>query len=454
MLSFHTYCNIHGTQKVRDLEDKYVCVECHVFDVFLHEFRGKLRRSGLNIWKRTSCQKDFIFTMDIADMYHNKPWFWSELSYNPHLDFRIVEKYPDKRWCWKTLSRHKNINMKIVHKLKHKVWYWNFISLNATISFADVQKFPELPWSWYHLTMNPNMTLDIIKNNAELPWCLNTLYLNPNYDLMKDNDLNDGYALAAPWNDICRHVVEISFSIQILHKFIDKPLNWNAMCYKQSIIPYLLQKYKQETNDTCKETAYDMEKRLADKLVHVLNNSYDSWKYLSYNPAITVELIEMYIDKPWNWHALSSMLPINKDIIGRLDAKINWHGLSSNRHVTYDLIDSHINKPWSWSLLSYNSSLDLNIVDKYPQKPWDWKLLSNNPNITFNFIKRHINKDWNWKLLGLNPFILERAMCRSKLFCNSIHESLIQKLYHPKRLMHYLQSGYSIDDWVQLDDDR
>ena len=50
--------------------------------------------------------------------------------------------------------------------------------------------------------------------------------------------------------------------------------------------------------------------------------------------------------------------------------------LSSNPNITFDIVEKYINKPWDWEKLSYNPNLTFDIVEKYINKPWDWYELS------------------------------------------------------------------------------
>jgi hypothetical protein len=50
---------------------------------------------------------------------------------------------------------------------------------------------------------------------------------------------------------------------------------------------------------------------------------------LSNNPAVNMEFVMKYIDKPWCW---------------------GNGGLSSNPAITMDFVETHIDKPWVWRI--------------------------------------------------------------------------------------------------------
>ena len=55
---------------------------------------------------------------------------------------------------------------------------------------------------------------------------------------------------------------------------------------------------------------------------------------ISHNPNITMNIIEKYPDKPWD-----------------------WYGLSCNPNITMDIIEKYSDKPWNWDGISCNKFL-------------------------------------------------------------------------------------------------
>ena len=46
--------------------------------------------------------------------------------------------------------------------------------------------------------------------------------------------------------------------------------------------------------------------------------------------------------------------------------------------MTLEWVEKYPYKPWDWSGLSRNPNVTLEIIEKYPDKPWSWKGLSQN----------------------------------------------------------------------------
>ena len=57
--------------------------------------------------------------------------------------------------------------------------------------------------------------------------------------------------------------------------------------------------------------------------------------------------------------------------------------ISANSNITMEIIENFPDKPWNWNGISMNPNITMQIIEKYPDKPWNWYGISlNNPNIT------------------------------------------------------------------------
>ena len=64
--------------------------------------------------------------------------------------------------------------------------------------------------------------------------------------------------------------------------------------------------------------------------------------------------------------------------------------ISSNlKNITIEMIEEYSNKPWDWRAMSWNKNITLDIINKYPNKPWNWDGISRNSNITMEFIENN-----------------------------------------------------------------
>ena len=51
-------------------------------------------------------------------------------------------------------------------------------------------------------------------------------------------------------------------------------------------------------------------------------------------------------------------------------------GFSYNPNITMEIVEKYPDKPWNWYRISCNPNITMEIVEKYPDKPWDWYGLS------------------------------------------------------------------------------
>ena len=59
----------------------------------------------------------------------------------------------------------------------------------------------------------------------------------------------------------------------------------------------------------------------------------------------------------------------------------------SNPNITMEIVEKYPDKPWDWYGISRNPNITMEFVEKYPDKPWNWCGLSYNPNITMELLK-------------------------------------------------------------------
>ena len=126
---------------------------------------------------------------------------------------------------------------------------------------------------------------------------------------------------------------------------------------------------------------------------------------ISVNPNITVEFIETYPNKPWDWKRIldNANIPFNKlyELANKYNPNISfghwwkddWDDLDD------DLYDKMAN---FWRSVGRNSNTTLNIIEKHIDK-WDWETLSQNPNLTIEFITKY-KDDIRFNYLSRNKF--------------------------------------------------
>ena len=58
-------------------------------------------------------------------------------------------------------------------------------------------------------------------------------------------------------------------------------------------------------------------------------------------------------------------------------------------NITIEIIEKYPDKPWNWNWMSCNSNITMEFIEKYSDKPWDWDWISSNPNITIEIIEKY-----------------------------------------------------------------
>ena len=84
-----------------------------------------------------------------------------------------------------------------------------------------------------------------------------------------------------------------------------------------------------------------------------------------------------------------------------------------NHNLTMEILETYPNKPWEWDYISANPNITMEIIEKYPNKPWSWVHISCNPNITMEFIEKYIDKIFI-PFLSYNKFTYENKQIKKK----------------------------------------
>ena len=45
-----------------------------------------------------------------------------------------------------------------------------------------------------------------------------------------------------------------------------------------------------------------------------------------------------------------------------------------NPNITMEFIEKYPEKPWNWGYISENPNITMEIIEKHPEKPWDWDI--------------------------------------------------------------------------------
>ena len=85
--------------------------------------------------------------------------------------------------------------------------------------------------------------------------------------------------------------------------------------------------------------------------------------------------------------------------------------ISQNPNITMDIINQYPEKPWDWNWISRNPNITMDIINQYTEKPWRWDGISYSPNITMESFdpEREYNK-YEWRILSRSIFKIEERM--------------------------------------------
>jgi hypothetical protein len=120
---------------------------------------------------------------------------------------------------------------------------------------------------------------------------------------------------------------------------------------------------------------------------------------------IPPEIIEKYIDKPWDFKELSCNTNVSMKLIEKYpDKDWDWNYLSSFGCITFDFIQNHDDKPFNWISISKRTVLDWSFVFKFQDKPWSKKTLSTRHDLKPEYIVQYPHL-WNYRALAKNPII-------------------------------------------------
>ena len=115
--------------------------------------------------------------------------------------------------------------------------------------------------------------------------------------------------------------------------------------------------------------------------------------------------------------------------------------MSSNCNAIH-LLEQNLDKI-HWFNLSYNLNA-INIIENNLNRITDWEILSGNPNCIELLIKNYQDHYWEYYSLGGNPNIFEIDYSFLTDRISIFKEKLIQKCFHPSRLIYYLEK-YNYD---------
>ena len=220
-----------------------------------------------------------------------------------------------------------------------------------------------------------------------------------------------------------RHYYYYNFTnipnMEFVEKHIEHPTwDWQGISKSPQLTINMIEKYPDKFWDW-----YCGISNNSDIILEIIKNNKFmdknlNWISISKNPIITTRIIEEYPDKPWNWKLGISYNPnitiefINK--YGGMCKQFDWKAISKHKNITMDIIEKYPDKPWNWKYISFNPNITIEFINKYPDKPWNWKHISSHRKITMKIIEKYPDKPWDWKGISQNPNLSIRMLDKYK----------------------------------------
>lgn len=89
------------------------------------------------------------------------------------------------------------------------------------------------------------------------------------------------------------------------------------------------------------------------------------WKFISMNSDTTIDIIERYPNKPWDWHAISKNPNINLQFIEKHHYKcIDWESISENGDILDELFERFPDEITQYGYIVLDTSLLYNLIKK------------------------------------------------------------------------------------------
>ncbi len=296
-------------------------------------------------------------SIDIVKANLNLPWNWDLIT--KVLPLECMDINPDKNFIWDwnySISRNPYLTMDFINANPDKPWNWEYISANPAITLTDIKNNPQKPWIWYYISSNPSITIKDIQNNPNFLWHWGMVAQNPNitYDFVKRTPE--------------------------LHKWIDRVI------YRVKFTP--------------------------DEIAHLIDKNVSNCASLSYNPSLTMEIINSKDCACWNWEAISR-----------------------NPNISTSDVMLNINKPWYWEPLISSIELTREFIDANEDKEWFSEDLSDNPHLTIEFIKQNSDLPWDFaEVLAANPLVKEKTKFTDQKYREYMAAYRIQQWWHRIRL--------------------
>lgn len=223
-----------------------------------------------------------------------------------------------------TQFRDKILNLFLEPLLKKKPGSYSY---NHLVSFISSLKFlttdiiekyhRDIYWDYYAISMeNPNLTLQFILDHPTYKWDYEKLCSNPSITM---DDIIECDKLRY-WPFIARNPNLTMEFIETYHMYFTHHPYWTRVvadiCKNPAISPdYLIEsehfKTRIDWHSIIENPNITIE--FIRKHMDCIDDTYNSWEYLSKNPGITKDMIIQNLDLPWDYSIIRKCYDISFD---------------------------------------------------------------------------------------------------------------------------------------------
>ena len=338
--------------------------------------------------------------------FPEKDWNWYHLSRNASISMQFISKHERYPWEWNAVSSNPNLKIGYVIANLNKKWDWGSISQNPGIFPEDIDRHPNLPWEWRYISSNPNVRPDFYELHKEKDWdIIWGLSRNPhfagklqlNFSEMSETDLM-----------ICSKVEHVNLEYVIAHPEI----RWDWHSYTSSYArTYGIEKILENPHLPWVTSRIFSSAPINEKLLSLPDVH---WQSLSFNENLTDDLVERYIDKPWDWYKVVIGKNISFEFAMRHveDTRLQKYAIFGTKKIPKSMLKNTKNNPIFeyMSAISMNRHLTPGVICDLSSRV-DWCMLSYNSFLCSEDMDSEIRRDIKDRQSVVSRCVTDMGIC-------------------------------------------
>ena len=265
---------------------------------------------------------------------------------------KLILKYPHLKWNGYTVSQKYCRSLEEITELMEADIHLDYEGLSSHLDLELVFRFPDKPWNGGSISQRVKTICDI-KNNPRVKW--DWKVLSTNKSIIPSFVRHPG----EPWDftskSLLDHIVEYNMVETLVGYHITKKIDWvylSSICDEKDLMlcpnaPWV------------KETLFQ-NKKISDE--YIWETKFGKWEFGKISkmlPSCLIERKQVLFHIPgyaWNFSGMSRCNNISQNL---------------------DIIAYFINRDWNWEALSYRVPLWFALEHK--DKSWIWTAFQNIP---------------------------------------------------------------------------